>query len=56
MDFFKKIFGGKKEDDSGEATGAETFQCEDCGQERPVAQKKSVPHDAEKSRNVCEFC
>ncbi|MBI2109346.1 MAG: hypothetical protein HYT93_04225 [Parcubacteria group bacterium] len=58
MEFFKKLFGGKQNDDKKRAALEETFVCENCHQERLLSQKKEhmANEEKEKPKNVCEFC
>ncbi len=56
MNFLKKFFS--KEDKS--VTGSQeesSFVCENCKQKRPLSQKKEhMASEAQKPKNVCEFC
>ena len=58
MNFFKNIFSGKKDDESKSSSPKEgVFTCDNCGEERPLAQKKAhMASEGDKSKNVCEFC
>ncbi|MDP3725642.1 MAG: hypothetical protein Q8R36_00415 [bacterium] len=56
MDFFKKLFGFKK-DNVMTSSDEKCFMCENCGQKRPLSQKKEhIANEAGVSKKVCEFC
>lgn len=57
MDFFKKLFGTAKDGAKKDSSATETFICENCGQKRPISQKKKhIADEINISKKICEFC